>query len=80
MVAINQSGKMRVLIGWNPPHLLLLTLNFPSFSSEYKQPSHALASSGVKCRITNVYLEFLEPSLPDFEEAVGNFICISREA
>ena len=45
MVAITRSGQMRGLIGWNPPHLLLLTSNSPPFSSEYKQPSHALEGS-----------------------------------
>jgi len=33
-----------------------------------------------KWRITDVYLEFWELSLPDFEEVVGSFICMSREA
>lgn len=40
-----QSTQMRGLIGWNPPHLLLLTSNSPSFSLEYKQPNHALEGS-----------------------------------
>ena len=45
MVAITQSGQRRGLIGLNPPHLLLLTSNSPSFTSEYKQPNHALEGS-----------------------------------
>jgi len=45
MAAITRSGQRRGLIGGNSPHLLLLTLNSPSFSSEYKQPSHALEGS-----------------------------------
>jgi len=36
MAAITRSGQSRGLIGWNPPHLLLLTSNSPSFSLEYK--------------------------------------------
>ena len=45
MAAITRSGKRRGLIGGNPPHLLLPTLNSPSFSSEYRQPNHALAGN-----------------------------------
>ena len=45
MAAITCSGQRRGCIGGNPPHLLLLTLNSPSFSSEYKQPIHALAGN-----------------------------------
>jgi len=33
-----------------------------------------------KWRMTNDYLEFWEPSLPDFKEDVGSFIFISIEA
>ena len=80
MEVLTRSGQRRGLIGGNLTHLLLLTSNFPSFISEYKQPSHALAGSQAKWRITDVYLEFWEPSLPDFEEAVGRFACIIREA
>ena len=36
MAAIAQSGQRRGLIGWNPPHLLLLTSYSPSFRLEYK--------------------------------------------
>jgi len=36
MAAITRSGQRRGLIGGNPPHLLLPTLNFPSFISEYR--------------------------------------------
>jgi len=42
MEEITRSGQKRGLIEGNPPHLLLLTSNSPSFSSEYKQPNHAL--------------------------------------
>ena len=42
MAAITQSGQRRGIIGGNPPHLLLLTSNSPSFNSEYKQLNHAL--------------------------------------
>ena len=42
---ITLSRQRRVLIGGNPPHLLLLTSNSPSFSLEYKQPNHALEGS-----------------------------------
>ena len=45
MAEITRSGKRRGLIGGNPPHLLLLTSNSPSFSSEYKQLNHALEGS-----------------------------------
>jgi len=48
--AITQSRQRRGLIGGNPPHLLLLTSNSPSFSSEYKQPNHALEGSRVSGR------------------------------
>ena len=41
MVEITRSRQRIGLIGGNTPHLLL-TLNSPSFSSEYKQPNHAL--------------------------------------
>jgi len=80
MAVINQTGQRRGLIGGNPPYLLLLTSNFPSFISEYKNPSHALVGNRAKWRITDVYLGFLELSLPDFEEVVGSFICINRDA
>jgi len=43
--AITQSRQRRGLIGGNPPHLLLLTSNSPSFSSKYKQLNHALEGS-----------------------------------
>jgi len=79
MAAVTRSGKRRGLIGGNPPHLLLLTSNSPSFSLKYKQPSHKLVGSS-KWRITDVYLEFWELSLPDFEEVVGSFICTNGEA
>jgi len=29
--------------------------------------------------MTDDYLKFWEPSLPNFKEAIGSFICISRE-
>ena len=45
MAAITRSGQRRGLVGGNTPHLLLLTLNSPSFISEYKQPNHALEGS-----------------------------------
>ena len=45
MAAITRSGQRRGIIGGNPPRLLLLSSNSPSFSSKYKQPSHALAGS-----------------------------------
>jgi len=45
MAVITRSEQRRGLIGGNPPHLLLLTSNSPSFRSEYKQPSHALEDS-----------------------------------
>ena len=45
MAAITKSGQRRGLIGGNPPNLLLLTSNSPSFSSEYKQSNHALEVS-----------------------------------
>jgi len=45
MAAITRSGQRRGLIGGNPPHLLLLTSNSPSFISEYKQSNHALEGS-----------------------------------
>ena len=45
IVAITWSGQRTGLIGWITPHLLLLTLNSPSFISEYKQPNHALEGS-----------------------------------
>ena len=44
-IEITQSRQRRGLIGGNPPHLLLLTSNSPSFSSEYKQSNHALEGS-----------------------------------
>jgi len=80
LVAIIQSGQWRGFIGGNPPHLLLPTSNSPSCSSEHKQPNQCTRRQPSKWRITYVYLEFWEPSLPNFEEAVGSFICISREA
>jgi len=33
-----------------------------------------------KWRMTDDYLKFWDPSLPDFKEVVGSFICISRKA
>ena len=45
METITRSRHRRGLIGGNPPHLLLLTSNSPSFSSECKQSNHALGGS-----------------------------------
>ena len=42
---ITRSIQGRGLRGWNLPHLFILTSNFPSFSSEYKQRNHALEGS-----------------------------------
>lgn len=80
MEAITWNGQMRVRIGGNPPHSLLPISYSPSFSSKYKQANQCTKRQSSKWRIIDDYLEFWEPTLPDFKEVVGSSSCISIEA
>jgi len=63
-----------------PPSFITPHFEFPFIQLEVQATKSCISRQLSKWRITDVYLEFLEPSLPDFEESIGSFIRISREA
>jgi len=80
VVAITQSGQRRGIIGGKSPSFVTPHYEFPFIHLEVQAAEACTMRQPSKWRMTDDYLEFWEPSLPDFMEFVGSFICISREA
>jgi len=80
MAEITQSGQRRGLIGGNPPSFIIPHFEFPFIQLGVQAVESCTRRQPSKWRMTDNYLEFWEPSLPNFKEAIGSFICISRYA
>ena len=81
MVAITSSRQRRGLIGGNPPSFITPHFEFPFIQLQtYNATKSCTRRQPSKWRMIDSYLEFWEPSPPDFKETIDSFRCICREA
>jgi len=63
-----------------PPSYITPHFEFPFIQLGVQGAESHTRRQSSKEKMIESYLEFWEPSLPDFKEAIGSFRCISREA